>query len=429
MSIISGPRAHREPQPPGSPELSINAARLLGRIARFATIGHTEGHGVTRPGFSVADLEARSALIREARDAGLSTAVDAAGNLLIRLDERAPDLPRPALLLGSHLDTVVDGGRLDGTYGVLAALEVLHVIAEAGIETACEPVAVAFANEEGARFPQPFWGSKVLAGRVAELPAEPRDHDGVPLRQPLAEAGGDLDALSSAVWPPGSVAAYLELHIEQGPVLERSGNRIGVVSAITGRTVLEVEMRGAAGHAGTTPMGVRRDALAAASRVVTAVEDIAGRQRLCRVATVGRVEVFPNSPNTIAQVARLTVDLRDDRPAGLEHAESAARRAVAGIADRTGTEAEVRVSTRSQPAHADAALCRAIARSAEELGLPYQTLTSGAGHDAQIVASIAPIGMIFVPSIDGVSHVPEEDTAPDDLVAGAEVLLRTVLAL
>ncbi len=193
----------------------------------------------------------------------------------------------------------------------------------------------------------------------------------MPLRQPLAEAGGDLDALPSAVWSPGSLAAYLELHVEQGPVLERSGNRIGVVSAITGRTVLEVEMRGAAGHAGTTPMGARRDAMAAASRVVTAVEDIARRQRLCRVATVGRVEVFPNSPNTIAQVARLTVDLRDDRPAGLEHAESAVRRAVAGIAQRTGTEAEVRVSTRSRPAHADAALCRAIARSAEELGLPF----------------------------------------------------------
>jgi N-carbamoyl-L-amino-acid hydrolase len=327
------------------------------------------------------------------------------------------------------MDTVVNGGRLDGAYGVLAALEVLQAIVEAGAEPSYEPVVVAFANEEGARFPQPFFGSKVLAGRLDELPADPCDHDGVSLREPLARAGGDLDRLGSAVWRPGSVAGYLELHIEQGPVLETAGERIGVVSAITGRTVLIVAVHGRAGHAGTTPMELRRDPLTVASRMVLAVESLARERRLCRVSTVGRLGVRPNSPNTIAEEVVLTVDLRDSDPDRLAQAEKEVRDLVGELGSAWGVAVEVSVSTRSGPVQADPRLMAAIADSAAELGCPHRTMPSGAGHDAQIVAGIAPIGMIFVPSVGGVSHVPEEDTAAPDLVAGAEVLLRTVLRL
>jgi beta-ureidopropionase / N-carbamoyl-L-amino-acid hydrolase len=431
MSIRSMPRTgpgRALPAQPGA-GVSVDADRLLGRISRFARIGHREGQGISRPGFGSADLEARSLLLREARRGGLLPSVDAGGNILLRRPAPPGAPAGPALLMGSHLDTVVSGGPLDGAYGVLAALEVLQTITESGAETAGEPVVVAFANEEGARFPQPFWGSKVLAGQLAGLPGEPCDHDGVPLRSPLAQAGGDLDALAGAAWPHGSIAAYLELHVEQGPVLERGGNRIGVVSAITGRTVLITEVRGAAGHAGTTPMEGRADAVAAASRIVLAVEGVAREQGLCRVATVGRMEVFPNSPNTIASAARLTIDLRDGEPAGLQRAETAVRAAITAAAEETGTEATIEVSTRSGSVRADPRLRAAITASAEELGLPYQVLPSGAGHDAQIVAGLAPIGMIFVPSLGGVSHVPEEATAPEDLVAGAQVLLRTALRL
>ncbi|MFI6685144.1 Zn-dependent hydrolase [Streptomyces sp. NPDC050485] len=430
MSSSATPRSGIEPgiDTLDIPTADIDADRLLGRIEAFARIGRDAGGGITREGFSGADLDARALLMREARAASLVPSVDAAGNILIRRAQAGPaPVDRKVLLIGSHLDTVVNAGRLDGAYGVLAALEVLQVLAESGTDLPHEPVAIAFANEEGALFPQPFWGSMALAGRLAELPADPCDHSGQPLRGPLARAGGDLDALKTAVWPTESVAAYLELHIEQGPVLERAGTRIGVVDAITGRTVLTVDVTGASGHAGTTPMDHRRDAMAAAARMVSAVERVAKDDALCRVATVGRLEAHPNSPNTIAGSARLTVDLRDTDPGRLEHVEAAVREALRTIAGQTGTQVEFVAATRSSPVATAPALRAAIARSAEELGLAHQTLPSGAGHDAQMVADIAPIGMIFVPSIGGVSHVPEEDTSPADLLSGARVLLRTAL--
>jgi N-carbamoyl-L-amino-acid hydrolase len=412
----------------GTATLNINSDRLIGRIEELAWIGREAGGGITRAGFSAADREARAYLMDQARDAGLSPSVDAAGNILIR---RHPPTPaaadRKVLLIGSHLDTVVNAGRLDGAYGVLAALEVLQVVDESGIDLRDEPVAVAFANEEGALFPQPFWGSKVLAGRLADLPLEPLVHQGQALRDQLSLAGGDLGALGSAVWPSESLAAYLELHVEQGPVLERSGRRIGIVDVITGRTVLTAEVRGAAGHAGTTPMDHRRDAVAVAARVTLAAESIARDQGICRVSTVGRWDIHPNSANTIADSVRLTVDLRDSDAVRMRQAEAAFAGAVREIAAQTGTSIDIVAATRSQPVPASVELRAAIERSADELGLPYQVLPSGAGHDAQVVADIAPIAMIFVPSIGGISHVPEEDTDPEDLLAGAQVLLRTAL--
>ncbi|WP_328536608.1 Zn-dependent hydrolase [Streptomyces sp. NBC_00344] len=408
--------------------LDIDAARLLRRIEELGRIGRDPATGgISREGFSPADREARTYLMNEARAAGLVPAVDAAGNVVIRPRPVAHGEERQALMMGSHLDTVVNGGRLDGAYGVLAALEVLQTFEESGIEPRYEPVAVAFANEEGALFPQPFWGSMAIAGRLAGLPREPADHHGRPLREALRLAGGDLDALGSAGWPRGSVAAYLELHVEQGPVLERSGNRIGVVDAITGRIVLTLEVTGSAGHSGTTPMEGRRDALTAAARVVLATENLSRDRGLCRVATVGRLEAHPNTPNTIAGAVRMTVDLRDTDVWRAAAAEEALRYALRVIAESTGTRIEVVAETRSDPVSTSRTLQRAIENSADELGLPSEVLSSGAGHDAQMVADIAPIGMIFVPSIGGISHVPEEDTAAVDLVDGARVLLRTVL--
>src|SRR5690606_29918879 len=266
--------------------LDINARRLLDRVEAFGGIGRDPGGGISRAGFGAADLEARERLHEEARLGGLDSAVDAAGNVIVRRPGRPGPADRPVLLIGSHLDTVANGGRLDGAYGVLAGLDVMQTLAEHRVAPAREPGPVAFANEEGALFPQPFWGSKVLAGALDSLPADPRDHEGRSLRGPLARAGGDLAALGTAVWPAGSVAAYLELHVEQGPVLESGGHTIGVVDSITGRTQFAVEIRGAAGHAGTTPMELRRDPVTAAARVVLAAEEIARERRLCRVATV-----------------------------------------------------------------------------------------------------------------------------------------------
>ncbi|MEV7419555.1 M20 family metallo-hydrolase [Streptomyces sp. NPDC089919] len=417
--------------PPLTAPLRTDGGRLLRRIRELGAIGADPATGgITRPGFGPADQEARDWLLAEARAAGLSAGVDAAGNVIMRRppadgDEAAA--PRPAVLMGSHLDTVVNGGPLDGAYGVLAALEVLQRCAETGLEAPYEPVAVGFANEEGALFPQPFWGSMALAGRLAELPGEPADHHGRPLRGPLEAAGGNLDALGTAAWSAGSVAAYLELHIEQGPVLERAGAEIGVVEAITGRCVLTLSVRGAAGHSGTTPMEGRRDAMAAAARVVAAAEEIGRGRGLCRVATVGRLEAHPNTPNTIAGSVTLTVDLRDTDPVRLRTAEAALRTELERIAGESGCGIAVTALTRSEPVATHPPLRAAIEDGCAELGLSHLALPSGAGHDAQIVADIAPIAMVFVPSIGGVSHVPQEATRPEHLVAGADVLLHVAL--
>jgi len=365
-------------------------------------------------------------LVGEATRAGLHSWTDTAGNLFFSRRPIADD--RRCVLLGSHLDTVIGGGSLDGAYGVVAALEVLEVCVEAHQACAVEPVVVIFANEEGALFPQAFWGSLALTGQFSELPSQPVDRQGASLRGPLRDAGGDLDRLPEARWVPGRCAAYLELHIEQGPVLEAAGLVIGVVDAIVGRTVLDVEVEGKAGHAGTVPMAERRDALATASRIVLLAESIA-RSGCCHVATVGYLNVLPGQVNVIPGSVRAAVDLRDSSAVRLASAEKALLSGIKEIGAATRCKVTACTATRVAPVATDPALRTLLERSAAGLGLSTLSLPSGAGHDAQVVAAIAPIGMIFVPSIGGLSHVPEERSHPADLVSGAEVLLRAALAI
>lgn len=402
----------------------INGHRLLTRIRELAQIGADPRGGVTRLGFSAEDRQGIAYVAEQARQAGLTATVDQAGNLIVRRPHTIPE--RQVLLMGSHLDTVIHGGALDGAYGVLAALEVLQTLGDHEARMRYEPVVIAFANEEGALFPCPFWGSLAVTGELPYTPDDLLDRSGSSLREPLRAVGGDPDAVAAARWPADSIGAYLELHIEQGPVLERGGNQIGVVEGITGRTVFTVAVYGRAGHAGTVPMDLRTDALAAAARVVLAAEDIA-RRRLCTVATVGRFQVDPDVTNVIPGVVRLTVDLRDLSAERLRDAERAFADELAKVGAETGTRIEAAVTDQYPGAVADPRLRAAISAAADDLGLARAYLPSGAGHDAQIIASTAPIGMLFVPSRDGLSHVPEESTDDDDLVAGARVLLRTAV--
>ncbi|MGC4916310.1 Zn-dependent hydrolase [Streptomyces albogriseolus] len=405
------------------PAQPVNRDRLLRRLTELAQIGRSESGGVTRPGFSPADLEARRYMVREAESSDLRTAVDAAGNLWLG--------PRPhpgttTLVLGSHLDTVVDAGPLDGVYGVVSALEAVENLASLNL---AHPVtAVAFANEEGALHPQPFWGSLAASGQLSTPAATTTAYDGTLLRDAIAQAGGNLDLIDQARLDPHQLLAYLELHIEQGPVLERECIPIGIVDAIVGRVQLEVELMGAAAHAGTTPMPGRSDALAAAAEIVLAVEDLPAAG-WCQVATVGRLEAAPNSPNTISGLVRLTVDVRDADEAQLHQAADEAVRRIESIAQRRTVKASCTRAASSKPVLTDAALRRSIAAAAARRAVPTLPLTSGAGHDAQMMAAITPAAMIFVPSVGGVSHVPHEDTSPDDLVLGAQMLQDTALAL
>ncbi|MEU4498125.1 Zn-dependent hydrolase [Streptomyces sp. NPDC023998] len=413
--------------PAAATAVRVKGQRLLHRIDELAKIGATSRGGVSRPAFSSEDRAAQDFLRTEATEAGLRADVDPAGNLLIRRPGALAD--RPVVLMGSHLDTVYEGGRLDGAYGVVAALEAMQAIVESGVTTAYEPVAVAFANEEGALFPQPFWGSMAIAGHLSALPPEPKDRQGRSLREPLHKAGGSLDLLEMAVWPPGAIAAFLELHIEQGPVLEGRRIPIGVVTDIVGRVAFDVRVHGKAGHAGTTPMALRRDAAVAASHVVLAAQRLAATSDACRVATTGRLSISPDSTNVIPGDASLTVELRDESDTRLGAAAAAFTQELSEISGRTGCFIEARETLRTRPTPTSPELRSVIEESARDLGLQSMSLPSGAGHDAQILASVAPVGMIFVPSLGGLSHVPEEDTHPASLVAGADVLLQSVLSV
>lgn len=404
--------------------IRVDGPRMLACLEDLAKIGADPAGGITRLGLSPQEHEARLFLSDQCDAAGLEAETDPAGNLLVR--RAGPRHAKaPVLLVGSHVDTVVQGGRLDGAYGVVAAIEVLKTLHEHNVKLPVEMVAVAFANEEGALIQTPFWGSRALSGSLRDGLAA-TDRAGRSVSAYLAEAGGDPDRLAEATWLPGSIAAYLELHIEQGPRLEREGVPIGVVEGIVGRTIFDIDVTGEAQHAGTTPMPARRDALVAAAEIILQVKRIAADRDVCATATTGYVEAAPNVTNAVPGHVRLSAELRDVDPDRLDAAEAALSKECARVAAATGCAVEARVSMRSRPVATAPELRWVIREAAESLGLSHITLPSGAGHDAQIVADLAPIGMIFVPSKRGLSHAPAEDTAPADLVQGANVLLHAV---
>lgn len=405
--------------------LRIDGARMVRCLEDLGKIGADPAGGVTRLGLSPQENAARAFLRDLCVSVGLQSRTDPAGNLLVRRPG-PPGTAAPVLLVGSHMDTVVQGGRLDGAYGVIAAIEVLRVLHEHGVELPVETVAVAFANEEGALIQTPFWGSRALCGALEDGLAA-TDRAGRPVGAYLAQAGGSPDHLRYAAWPPGSVAAYLELHIEQGPWLERERVPIGVVEGIVGRTIIDIDVAGEAQHAGTTPMPDRRDALVAAAEIILAVRRVAAEQAVCATATTGYLQAHPNVTNTIPGNVRLTAEVRDTDPGRLARGEAVLREECARVSAACGCPVDVRVAMRSRPVSTAPPLRDVIRQAAETLGLAHLTMPSGAGHDAQIVAQLAPIGMIFVPSRRGISHAPGEDTPPGDLIHGANVLLHSVL--
>lgn len=438
-SAGAGLRAAPEPVAPGAADpataatapsaartLRVDGQRLLARLRDLGRIGAAPGGGVSRLAFSEADVAARAWLRDEAEGHGLEARTDTAGNLVVR--RRGDPTDVPVVMTGSHLDTVVRGGTLDGAYGVVAGLEVLETLQEHAVELPCPPVLVAFANEEGASFRLPMWGSRAIAGATAGLPLDAGGVDGRDLRQALAAVGGDLARLGECRWPAGSIAAFVELHVEQGPVLEDAAVDIGLVEAIVGRRVLEIELRGQARHSGTTPMVARHDALAAAAEVVHAVERLATGGP-CLAATVGRLEVCPNMVNVVPDRARLCADLRAPDDGLLDVADERLRADLAAVAARRGVEVEVVAADRIPPAPMDPGVQAVLREVTATLGRSWIALASGAGHDAQFMATVAPTGMVFVPSHRGISHAPEEHTDAVDLVQGADVLLHALVSL
>lgn len=404
-------------------ELRIDGERLLERIDALAQIGAIEGGGSCRLALTDDDGRGRDRVAAWMREQGLVVSVDAIGNLF-GLRAGTDDLP--PVMTGSHIDTVRTGGRYDGMLGVLAGLEVMRTLDAAGVTTRRPLVVGVFTNEEGARFAPDMLGSLVYVG-------------GMPLAQALdaraidgARLGDELQRIGHAGSAPIGIhrpMAFVELHVEQGPVLDREGVTIGVVENLQGISWQELTIAGQSNHAGTTPMHMRHDAGYAACAVATHVRRLAGDMGAGQVATVGNIRLHPNLINVIAARAELTVDLRNTDEALLQRAEARLAEYLNTLASDEGVQITSRVLARFEPVVFDASVVRRIEAVAARLGLSQRRMTSGAGHDAQMLARICPAAMIFVPSVRGISHNPAEYTSPSDLCAGANVLLQTLIGL
>lgn len=406
---------------------AIDAVRLRRRLEHLSTFGRppqgTFESGVSRVAYSDADLAARAWLMDEMRGAGLRPRIDPAGNIFARW---GPENGRPAILFGSHIDSVPGGGNFDGDLGVLAALEVIQACRSAGVRPRRPLEMVVWAHEESTAFGRGTAASRIVAG---DLKAGDLDQvwNGLRRGDGIRRIGGDPSRIDEAVRQDGAWHGYLELHIEQGGTLDRARVPIGIVEGIVAIHRHDVEVAGFANHAGTTPMDERQDALQAASRLVLAVRELVTARQGRQVGTVGRLDVEPNSPNVVPGRVRLSVEFRDLSESTLAAMNGELRARADAIARDTGTTITTTLATTNPPALADAGVQAAIGRAADAAGLEARRLPSGAGHDAQMIARLCPMGMIFVPSIGGVSHSPKERTNWDDCARGAAVLLGAVL--
>jgi N-carbamoyl-L-amino-acid hydrolase len=409
--------------------MTIDQARLWNRLEALSRITDPE-RPWTRRSFTPRFLEGRDWLAAEFRAAGLETAIDAAGNLIGRLPGSDPAL-KP-ILIGSHSDTVPSGGRYDGILGVLAGLEVAQSLAESGQRLRHPLEIVDFLAEEPSEFGLSCIGSRGLAGALSEEHLALRRPDGMTLREGIAFVGGRPEELASVARPGGSVAAYVEVHIEQGRVLESEAVPIGIVTDIVGIRRERITVTGRADHAGATPMPLRADALVGASRLIEAAYRRAlatARDNQPLVATFGRIEVSPNAANAVPGEAVMTLEVRS----GDEAAVKAFGEAL--VRDLRPALEELRLTVTSEPiSHVAPTACareirKAIADASASLGLSTRDLPSGAGHDGVFVARTGPIGMIFVPCLDGRSHAPEESITPEQAGDGARVLAQTLLLL
>jgi N-carbamoyl-L-amino-acid hydrolase len=353
----------------------------------------------------------------------MRVAVDAIGNI-VGTCPGTDDLP--PVMMGSHIDTVRTGGLYDGNYGVLAGLEVVATLREAGLQTR-RPLAVAvFTNEEGARFQPDMMGSLVYVGGLSLQEALGTcDPEGVTVEAALQRTG----YLGTAPVGAPSVDSFVELHIEQGPVLEQMGLQIGVVEGVQGISWTEFTVEGQSNHAGTTPMALRHDAALVAALVAVFARALSARMGGRQLATVGAVRLSPNLVNVIAQKAVFTVDLRNTDSAALAQAESDLHAYASSVAQAEGVRISARSLARLEPVAFDPMVVNLVEQQAQALGCSHQRMPSGAGHDAQMLARVCPSGMIFVPSVGGLSHNVREHTEPDDLLRGAQLLLQVVLAL
>lgn len=397
--------------------------RMEARIQALSRFGANPEGGVSRIAFSEADLQGRRYITDLMRDAGLEVRVDTAGNIIGRRDGSQNELP--PIMIGSHIDSVPGGGNYDGDVGVIGAIEVATLLNENDITTRHPIEVVSFTDEEGG-----LTGSRAMTGTLTDSALDVISHSGLSIREGISFVGGDPEKLDLAIRKSGDLAAFIELHIEQGAILDEAGIDIGVVEGIVGIRWWDVTIEGFANHAGTTPMNRRNDALVTAAELTLAVNRIANDLPGRQVATVGRIQALPGAPNVIPGKVEMSLEIRDLDAGKMQQVFDLIEAEAGRLGDDRSTPIQfAELDVASPPAPTDEQMRHIISTAAKGLGLSYRLMPSGAGHDAQDMAHIAPTGMIFVPSIGGISHSPMEFTPADDMANGASVLFRTVLAI
>jgi beta-ureidopropionase / N-carbamoyl-L-amino-acid hydrolase len=403
-------------------ELRVNGDRIMKHIHALAEFGKNPQGGVSRVAYSDADKQGREYVLGLLRDAKLDVSVDAAGNLIGRRAGTATG-PTP-LLIGSHIDTVPEGGNYDGVVGSMGAIEVAQTLAEKNVTLRHPLEVVIFQNEEGGLI-----GSRAMDGELTESELDLVSRSGKTIREGIKFIGGDPTKLAGVRRKKGDIAAYLELHIEQGANLDNEKIKIGVVEGIVGINWWDVTIEGFANHAGTTAMNNRQDALLAAAKFIEAVNRIVTSVPGRQVGTVGRINALPGAPNVIPGKVVLSLELRDLDAAKINMLYERIRAEAQQIAMASKTKFDFKEINVNVPAPTDTRIRSLITEAARELGLSTKAMPSGAGHDAQDMARLGPVGMIFVPSVGGISHSPREFSHPEDIANGANVLLHTLLKL
>ena len=423
-------RRHEEKKQPLPASVAINKKRLLRDLNAVSRIGLGDHGSVTRLVFSIKELRSRQLLIHLMTQAGLKVHVDRIGNIFGRLNGANPKAS--AVLAGSHLDTVVHGGKFDGPVGVIGALEAVRTLKENRVPLPCPVEVVCFVGEESSRFGYSTLGSSLVAGEVHSKDLDHAvDAQGTKLEDILSSMGVYRDNLPSLKRDPKSVKAYIELHIEQGPILETKKKPIGVVTSIAAPTRFKVVFTGQADHSGTTPMEMRKDALVAAAEVITAVEQICRRHsRMAQgrvVGTVGAMKIEPGVINAIPGKTELSVDIRSISAEAKRHVVRLVKAGVRGIARRRKIAVEILPIRDEAPVPLDKRLLHLLKECCEARRISYEVMPSGAGHDAMQMAKITRAAMIFIPSRRGISHSPLEWSDPEDICLGTQLLLDSIV--
>jgi N-carbamoyl-L-amino-acid hydrolase len=399
-----------------------DAKRMEQRIMGLSQFGKNSDGGVDRTAYSDADISGRAYMISLMKKAGLTTHIDYAGNIIGK--RAGNDAALAPLMFGSHIDSVPGGGNYDGDVGVVGALEVIEMLNTANITTDHPLEMIIFSDEEGGTV-----GSMALAGILSADAMNDTSNSGFVRSEGVDRIGGDHTKLDEAKRTT-PIHAFVELHIEQGGFLDKKSLNIGIVKGIVGIRWWTVVVEGTANHGGTTPMPGRKDALVAASDIVLRISELATEMDGRQVATVGKIKAFPGAPNVIPGRVEFSLEIRDLDAEKIEYVYQTVKKEALEVAKARGVKISIKTSNVDiHPAPTDLTLRSLIEQSTKELGLTYQYMPSGAGHDAQDMAPITPTGMIFVPSRGGISHAPQEYTAPEDMANGADVLLRTLLKL